>query len=179
MSFHSSFSSLILPVYNIALSFSSLAGVGGSLISRLLGRKELKEASKVSGFSIMLGVGMAFMFSISMLLFMHPILNLLGASADIYEYARQYSFCVVVLGAIPTVLSNFFVHTFNSFGKGDKALFLGIMRWSAFNIPMLFIMDYLVGRNGIVWSQLLADILTVSLSLYVYFSFEKKYLKGV
>lgn len=55
------------------------------------------------------------------------------------------------------------------------ALFLGVMRWAAFNIPMLFILNTLWGMYGIVFSQLAADILTVSLSLAVYHRFEKQH----
>ena len=391
--------SLILPVFNIALSISGLAGVGGgSLISRLLGENKADHAKRVSNFSILLGASLAFIFSLGTFLFMNPLIHALGASSDTYIYARQYAFFVVVLGAIPTVLSNtlanlvrsigesrkagfgimlggilnmiidplfmfvifpdgmemagagfatflsnvvacsyfviqvnkmkespirfqysglperkeilsifnvgipsciatllfdldyvvldklmstygdvalaaigivlkaerlplnvgigicqgmvpltaynyaagnykrmkdilkcallagivcallsigmyeifakdilhlfikdgstielgtyflqaravatvlmfmsfFFVHTFNSFGKGEYALFLGVMRWAVFNIPMLYIMNWLVGMYGLVWSQLLADILTVSLSFFVFIRFMKK-----
>lgn len=47
--------SLILPVFNITLSLSGLAGVGGgALISRLLGEKKEEEAGKVYSFCVYL-----------------------------------------------------------------------------------------------------------------------------
>ncbi len=55
-----------------------------------------------------------------------------------------------------------------AFGEGGKALFLGVMRWAVFNIPMLFVLNRVLGMYGIVWSQIAADILTVALSVYVY-----------
>ena len=65
-------------------------------------------------------------------------------------------------------LSFFTLYLFQAFGKGKIALFLGMMRWLAFNIPMLFLMNGLFGMYGIVWSQAVADTLTVILSFLVY-----------
>ena len=98
--------SLILPVYNICLSIAGLAVVGGgTLISRLLGAGKEEQAKKVSAFSFYLSIGMSVFFSVMTALFMHPLLMALGASGDTYQYARQYAFCVIVLGALPTVMS--------------------------------------------------------------------------
>lgn len=98
--------SLILPVYNICISIAGLAGTGGgTLISRLLGAGKEEQAGKVSAFSFWLSLGAALFFSVAAFLFMKPLLMVLGASGDTYEYARQYAFCVIVLGAVPTVLS--------------------------------------------------------------------------
>ena len=92
--------SLILPVFNILICLAGLAGTGGgTLISRLLGEGKETEARRVSWFSIYISIGMALFYSAIMGLFMDPILKALGASDTIFSYARQYVFCVIVLGA--------------------------------------------------------------------------------
>lgn len=78
------------------------------------------------------------------------------------------------LATLLMFMSFYHVHLFNSYGQGKYAMFLGVTRWAVFNIPMLFIMNAIVGMYGIVWAQLLGDILTVSLSLYVHRRFEKR-----
>lgn len=65
-------------------------------------------------------------------------------------------------------LSFFIVHIFQGLGFGKKALALCTMRWLGFNIPALLILNYFFGMMGIVWAQLTADILTVSVSYIVY-----------
>ena len=76
--------------------------------------------------------------------------------------------------ATPLMFMSFFtVYVFQGFGEGNKSLFLGVMRWAAFNIPMLFILNHIIGMYGIVWSQVCADILTVLLSFYVYRRFQR------
>ena len=126
--------SLILPVFNICLSLAGLAGIGGgALISRLLGAGDAKEAEKVSAFSISLAIATTAVFSVGMLLFMNPILRLLGASGNTLTYAAQYSFCVIVLGGIPTVLSNVMANLLRSVGESGKAGF-GIAMGGVLNI---------------------------------------------
>ena len=45
-------------------------------------------------------------------------------------------------------------------------------------ISQLFILNHFIGMYGIVWSQVTADILTVALSAFVYFSFRRKLVDG-
>lgn len=126
--------SLILPVFNISASLSGLAGVGGgALISRLLGENREDEAQKVSSFSMLLGAGGALLFSLLTLLAMHPLLSLLGASENTMRYARQYALCVIVLGSVPTVLSNVMANLLRSTGESKRAGF-GIAMGGCINI---------------------------------------------
>lgn len=114
--------SLILPVFNITLCLAGLAGVGGgALISRLLGQNRKEEAVKVSAFSLHLGILIAAVFSVGMGIFMRPVLEILGAGHNTYEYARQYAFCVIVFGGIPTVLSNVLSNLIRSIGCSKEA----------------------------------------------------------
>ena len=82
------------------------------------------------------------------------------------------------LATVLMFLSFFHVHLFNSFGRGREALFLGVVRWAVFNIPMLFLLNRIFGMYGIVWSQFTADILTVSLSFYVFSRFVRTHFQG-
>lgn len=54
------------------------------------GREE--EARRVSSFSIYLSIAVTALFSMIMLVFMRPILELLGAGENTFIYAQQYSF---------------------------------------------------------------------------------------
>ncbi|MBD5444587.1 MAG: MATE family efflux transporter [Lachnospiraceae bacterium] len=128
--------SLILPVFNICLSLAGLTGIGGgALISRLLGEEREDEAKKVSSFSFYLSIAITAVFSIVMFAFMKPILELLGASDNTYHYARQYAFCVIVLGGIPTVLSNVMANLLRSVGMSKKAGF-GITMGGIINMAL-------------------------------------------
>lgn len=128
--------SLILPVFNICLSLAGLTGIGGgALISRLLGEGREEEAKKVSSFSFYLSIITTAVFSISMFIFMNPILSLLGASDNTALYAKQYALCVIVLGGIPTVLSNVMSNLLRSSGISKEAG-LGITMGGIINIAL-------------------------------------------
>lgn len=126
--------SLILPVFNISTCIAGLAGVGGgSLVSRLLGQGREDEARRVGTFSIYLGLAIAALFALVMGFFMRPILELLGAGENTYEYAKQYAFCVIVAGGVPTVLSNVLSNLLRSVGRSTAAGF-GIVLGGVLNI---------------------------------------------
>ena len=126
--------SLILPIFNITLSIAGVAGVGGSaLISRLLGEKRSDEAKKVYSFSVYISLIASALFSLGVLIFMKPLLNVLGAGADTFVYARDYALCVIVFGGIPTVISNVLSTMLRSIGESKKAGF-GITMGGIINI---------------------------------------------
>lgn len=98
---------------------------------------------------------------------------------DAETVALGTTFLRIRVLATPLMFLSFFhVFLFNGIGRGNLALFLGVMRWVAFNIPMLYLLNSLIGMNGIVWSQVTADTLTVILSFIVYRIFENKNLRS-
>ena len=128
--------SLILPVFNISLCLAGLAGIGGgSMISRLLGQEREEEARKVGVFSLYLAIFIAALFSLGMGLFMEPILNVLGAGDNTHDYAKQYATCVIVIGGIPTVLSNVLSNLIRSIGRSREAS-TGIILGGLLNIAL-------------------------------------------
>lgn len=128
--------SLILPVFNITLCLAGLAGIGGgSLISRLLGLGKEDEARRVSSFSLYLGLSISAAFAIAVALFMEPVLNLLGADSHTFNYAKQYALCVIVIGGVPTVLSNVLSNLIRSIGRSKEAS-IGIILGGVLNIAL-------------------------------------------
>ena len=98
--------SLILPLFNVTIAVANVAGAGGgTLVARLLGRNEPVAARRVAAFSLYFSFAGGLLFSLGTLLFLQPLLRLLGASGDTFDFARQYALCVIVCGAAPTVLS--------------------------------------------------------------------------
>ena len=95
--------------------------------------------------------------------------------SDTQALSMASSFLRIRVLATPLMFLSFFtVYLFQAFGKGRISLFLGVVRWLVFNIPMLFLLNELFGMYGIVWSQVTADTLTVLLSFYVLHQFGPK-----
>ena len=89
--------------------------------------------------------------------------------SDTQTVALASEFLRIRVLATPLMFLSFFtVYVFQAFGRGRISLFLGVTRWLVFNIPMLLLLNAVIGMYGIVWSQVTADTLTVILSFYVY-----------
>ena len=116
--------SLVATMFLMTLTVSNLFGAGGgSLVVRLLGSKQMEEAEKVAAWSLVMAAGGALIFSLVCLIFMDPILHILGASENTIGYARQYLLIVVVMGSIPTILSSTMSHMLRNIGYSKEASF--------------------------------------------------------
>lgn len=117
-------SSLVLTVFLMTTSIANLFGVGGGTLTvRLLGRRQEAEAGRVASVSLVMAAGAALVFSAACLAFMDPMLRLLGASEKTIGYARQYLMFVVVVGGLPTVLSNVMSAMLRNVGYSREAAF--------------------------------------------------------
>jgi Na+-driven multidrug efflux pump len=71
--------------------------------------------------------------------------------------------------AVPLMLFNLQISfTFQAMGMGKESLILSSLRQGVVNIPLLFLMNSLFGLYGIVWTQLISDIITAVISYALY-----------
>lgn len=120
--------SLATPVFLIFMAVGTVFGIGGtSVISRALGEGKEDYAKKVCAFCmwgcIMAGVVMTALF----LIFMNPILSLIGASSDTWELTKTYLTIVSCSGPF-VLISNCYTNVIRSEGKSGNAMmgqFLG------------------------------------------------------
>ena len=98
--------SLVLALFLSLAALANLFGVGGgNLMVRQMGEGDPEAARKTASYSVAMAALAALGFSLLCLIFMDPLLRLLGASDNTMTFARQYLLFTVVLGAVPTVLS--------------------------------------------------------------------------
>lgn len=114
--------SLMLPAFNLAVAFGTLFGLGGgALLPRLLAVGDRDEAGKTAAYCLRMGTAVAITASLLMLLFMKPLLLLLGANENTLPHARTYALLVMVLGGLPSVLSNILSNILRSLGLSREA----------------------------------------------------------
>ncbi|MBQ7733448.1 MAG: hypothetical protein IJT58_05470 [Synergistaceae bacterium] len=164
--------SLLLPVFNISITFANLFGIGGgTLISRLMGAGRDNEAKTVSAFCFYMTIIFAGLFSLLMFAFMEDILRILGASEDTLLFASQYTFCVIVIGAVPTILAMTMSNFLRSTGYAKQAGF-GVSMGGIINIILdpvfMFVLlpqGYEVLGAGI--ATMLSNVITCSYFLII------------
>ena len=161
-------SNLALTVYLIAVSLANVFGVGGgSLMARLAGEQKEADAVKVVNYSVFASGISAAVFSVLTLIFMTPLMRILGSEEATLYYCKQYLFTTVVLGSIPTVLSMSMSQLLRNAGYSKEAG-LGVAVGSILNVILdpLFMFVILPGGNEVLG----AGIATM-LSNYVSFAY--------
>lgn len=88
------------PFMIILMAFSMLVGIGStSLISIKLGEGKRAEAEAVLGNGMVLLIGISLCLSALGLLFLDPVMHLLGASVSVLPYAKEYM-SIILWGAV-------------------------------------------------------------------------------
>ncbi len=125
--------SFAMPVFLLFMAFGTLFGMGGtSVISRALGEGRPEYAKKVSSFCMWSCIAIGLVFSVSLLVFMNGILNVIGTSADTVDYTWSY-LSIVALCAPFALISNCFSNVIRAEGQSTKAM-TGVLIGNLLNV---------------------------------------------
>ena len=114
--------SLATPVFLLFMAVGTIFGIGGtSVISRAMGEGRQEFAKKVCSFCMWSCIAVGLIMMALFLVFMDQILGLVGASADTWEYTKQY-LCIVSLGGVFVLISNCFSNILRAEGEANKAM---------------------------------------------------------
>ena len=77
--------------------------------------------------------------------------------------------------ATPLMVSNIqYSYTFQAMGRGTESLLLSACRQGLVNIPLLFILNRFFMIDGILWTQIIADIITFTVSAILFAHFNRQ-----
>ena len=151
--------SLATPVYLIFMSLGTLFGIGGtSVISRALGEGNKEKARKSCAFCFWGCVFVGILLLAFILIFIDPILNLIGASADTYEYAKSYLSIIVFAGPF-VLISNCYGNVIRTEGESGKAM-LGLLLGNLVNVILdpIFILALGLDIKGAAIATVIGNI---------------------
>ena len=151
--------SLATPVYLIFMSLGTLFGIGGtSVISRALGEGKKEKARKSCAFCFWGCVFVGILLAALILIFIDPILNLIGASADTYEYAKSYLSIIVFAGPF-VLISNCYGNVVRTEGESGKAM-LGLLLGNLINVILdpIFILALGLDIRGAAIATVIGNI---------------------
>ena len=156
--------SICLPLFMLLTGMANLFGIGGaSLISRSLGEGDHSHAAKASAFSIWGAGCTAFAYGVLIYIFRGFLFPLVGANAATYDYCCRYALWVIVIGAVPTVLSATFAHLVRAEGYSKQASF-GVAMGGILNILLdpIFISVLRLEIAGAAIATLLSNMAAVA-----------------
>lgn len=138
--------SLATPVFLIFMAVGTMFGIGGtSVISRAMGEGRTEYAKKVSSFCMWGCVAVGVLMSACMLIFVDPILSLVGASEDTWSLAKTYLVIVVCCGPF-VLISNCYSNVIRTEGESAKAM-MGTLIGNLLNVVLDPIMILGFGWN--------------------------------
>lgn len=171
-------SSLVLTIFLMTTALANLFGVGGgSLVVRLLGRKDEEEARNVASLSLVMAAGASLAFSLLCLIFMNPLLRMLGASDNTIGFARQYLLFVVVVGGLPTVLANTMSSMVRNIGYSKEAGF-GLGMGGVLNVILDPLFMFVLLPDGYEVAGAAAATMLSNVVTLIYFILVYRKLKG-
>lgn len=146
-------------------------GMGsGSLVSRLLGQQKKEAADQVlsSGFAAALVFGS--LITLFGLLFLEPLMGLLGSTATILPYARDYA--QYILFGAPVMAASFVLNNcLRAEGHATLSM-IGITIGGVLNIALdpLFIFGFKLGIAGAAIATLLSQCVSFCILLFCFVS---------
>lgn len=170
--------SLTNPVFVMYMAASNLFGIGGStLISILLGQHEKDKAKAASAFCCYGSLAVGVIAGGLILLFMGPLLKVLGSSENTYQFAENYMF-YIALGAPFILFANTFGHAVRGEGAA-KASMIGGMIGTIANIILdpIFIIGLGLGTAGAAIATVLGNIF--GCIYYIYYFARKSPLLSI
>ena len=165
--------SVVYPLGQVVVGLGLLFGNGSaSYLSRLLGNREQEQADRVASTALYSSVAVGAVMIIFSLIFLRPILRLLGATDSIMPYAMTYAAIYVV-----SCIFNVFNVTMNNIVTSEgaaKTTMFALMAGAVLNIGLdpVFIYTLDMGVAGAAIATAISQI--VSTLIYLTFIFRKK-----
>ena len=165
--------SVVYPLGQVVVGLGLLFGNGAaSYISRLLGRGDKENADKVASTALYSSVSVGAVIIIISMVFLHPILKLLGATDSILPYAATYAGIYIV-----SCIFNVFNVTMNNIVTSEgaaKTTMCALLTGAVLNIALdpLFIYVFDSGVAGAAIATAISQV--VSTCVYLTYIFRKK-----
>lgn len=165
--------SVVFPLGQLIVGLGLLFGNGsGSYISRLLGRGDKETANKAASTALYSGLAVGAVFILCSVIFLKPILSLLGASESILPFALEYS-RIYVISCILNVFNVSTSSIITSEGAAKTSM-LALLLGAVLNCGLdpLFIYAFDLGISGAAIATAVSQ--AASAVVYLFYIFGKK-----
>lgn len=170
--------SLTNPVFVMFMAFANLLGIGGSTaVSIFLGERKKVQAKRTASFCCYASIILGIVSGILIIIFMNPLLRVLGSSENTYQFSKDYLF-YIALGAPFIFFANTFGHTVRGEGAASASM-IGGMIGTVVNIIFdpVFILIFNMGTAGAAIATVLGNIF--GCVYYIYYFKRKSHFLSI
>lgn len=137
------------------------------LVSYNYASKNYLRMRSSAHYARMAGLIFAALCVVSFELLADPIVRLFIDDQQTVELGRD--FLRILCLATPLMFCNFsFVFTLQAVGKAPQSLLVSACRQGLIKLPLLFLLDRLFGLTGVIWTQFVADAISLVIAWLVY-----------
>lgn len=153
-------------LHTLMTGFLNGLTLGFSLITAMcFGAKNRKRLKKTFAAAISLGVLTTLALVLMLMIFLHPVLNLLHVPQVQFEMAYAY-ISVLIIGLFATLFYNLCANTLRAIGDAlTPLIFLIVATVSNIGLDYLFILGFQMGVQGAAYATVMAQLLSVVLCL--------------
>lgn len=137
------------------------------LLGYCVGAKNWKRYKESLRFSVLVGLGLSTCMTVICYVFDWQIVNAFLSDPEAFSYGVEFSRILLTtsfLFGMFYVLSN----ALQAMGAATAALVINMSRQGLIYIPAIFILQAVLGMNGLLWAQPVADVLSVVLVIVLY-----------
>lgn len=143
------------------------------LLGYCVGAKNWRRYRESLRFSVLFGLGLSTVMTVLCYVFDSQIVGAFLTETEALQYGVAFSRILLTtsfLFGMFYVLSN----ALQAMGAATAAFIINLSRQGLIYIPAIFILQRVIGMNGLLWAQPVADVLSVLLVLVLYCLAEKK-----
>lgn len=114
---------LAMPITIVLMAVGNMFGVGGgTFITRLLGSGDTQKGRKVAGYAFYASIILGVIIGIVAILFMKPVVHLLGADSQTMSYTTQYA-TILFVGGFAFILNFALEQLVRSEGASKESMY--------------------------------------------------------
>lgn len=159
------------PIAALILAIGTGIGIGGSVVmSNYIGRNQMEKANKARGNIIVMLFLASIILTLSIYLFIEPILHMLGAKGEVFETALIYS-KIFVLGSVFQLLGTGFLPILRNMGHVFFAM-IAMLLGFVVNVVLdaILIIGFKMGIAGAAFATVTAQGVFALAALFILFS---------
>lgn len=165
---------IIYPIVSLVVAIGIMFATGGSaVIAKAMGEGKNEKAKQNFTLITLIGIGIGILFGIIVIIFIKPIVTLLGANDVVFGYCVEYGRTLMFFTPL-AILQMLFQYFFVTAGKPGLGLFVTILGGCAnFLLDYIFIVPLNMGITGAAIATGIGYAIPAIAGL-IYFSFDKK-----
>ena len=165
---------IVYPLFSMLFAISSMLASGGSaLVAKKIGEKRNKKAKQYFSLIVISAATIGLIFALICLVFIKPIIYLLGSNDSIYEYC--YDYIVPILFFSPLCILQMIFHSFFIAAGKPKIGLIATLTGGTTNIifDYIFIVLMDMGIAGAAYGTVVGFMAQNAIG-FLYFTFKRK-----